>query len=71
MAYRVEFTPSAARTWRKLAAALRGRISPKVDGLAAHPRPHGAEKLSGSENRYRIRVGDYRVVYEIDDASCR
>ena len=35
--------------------------------LADNPRPRGVEKLEGRENRYRIRVGDYRVIYEIHD----
>jgi len=39
----------------------------KIDSLAEDPRPPGAEKLSGSENAYRVRVGDYRILYEITD----
>lgn len=69
MSYRVEFAPSAARDFKKLSGSIQGRIVPKIDALAANPRPHGVEKLAGHENRYRVRVGEYRVVYVIDDGS--
>jgi mRNA interferase RelE/StbE len=39
---------------------------PRIEGLASEPRPHGCEKLSGLE-QYRVRQGDYRVVYGVDD----
>lgn len=67
MTYRVEFTSSAGRDFSKLNRAMQQRITAKVNGLADHPRPRGTEKLEGRENRYRIRVGDYRVIYEIQD----
>lgn len=41
----------------------------KIQNLADEPRPDGVVKLKGSDNEYRIRVGDYRVRYEIDDGS--
>ncbi|MBI5211697.1 MAG: type II toxin-antitoxin system RelE/ParE family toxin [Elusimicrobia bacterium] len=67
MPYRIEFVPSAARAFTKLEQSVRERIIPRIDALAVDPRPHGAEKLSGVENRYRLRVGDYRVIYAIED----
>lgn len=67
MTYRVEWKPSAAREFRKLPAAIQRRIRPRVDDLAENPRPAGVEKLAGAETRYRVRAGDYRVVYEIGD----
>lgn len=67
MSYRVELTPSAARAFRKLPNSIQGRIAPKIDALAANPRPHGVEKMAGHENRYRVRVGEYRVIYVIID----
>ena len=67
MSYRIEFTPSAARAFRKLPAPIQGRIAPKIDALAVNPRPHGVEKMGGYENRYRVRVGEYRVIYVISD----
>lgn len=44
------------------------RIIGKIRDLAEEPRPHGAEKLAGYDDRYRIRQGNYRIVYAIDDA---
>ena len=45
------------------------RIVPRLEGLASAPRPPGCKKLSGGDNEWRIRVGDYRIVYEIDDGA--
>ncbi|OGS00006.1 MAG: hypothetical protein A2V88_11335 [Elusimicrobia bacterium RBG_16_66_12] len=67
MSYQVEFTPSAARAFKKLPGPIQSRIAPKIDTLAINPRPHGVEKMVGNENRYRVRVGEYRVVYVISD----
>jgi len=67
MAYTVLFKPSAQKTLSKLSEQLQKRIVKKAMALAGNPRPMGSEKLSGYENRYRIRVGDYRVVYMIED----
>jgi mRNA interferase RelE/StbE len=65
--YRIEFRPAAERSFLKLPPSVRIRLQPQIEGLAAEPRPHGAKKLTGSRDRWRIRVGDYRVVYEIHD----
>lgn len=65
--YRIEFTPSAARSLRKLDRSLQDRLIPRIDSLASNPRPPGAEKLAGREDRYRIRAGDYRIIYSIED----
>ncbi len=46
---------------------LKQRIGQKIDLLAENPRPPGCEKLSGTENRWRVRVGDYRIIYEVYD----
>lgn len=69
MSYRVEFTPSAARAFRKLPGPIQVRIAPRIDALAANPRPHGVEKMAGHDNRYRVRVGEYRVIYVISDGA--
>ena len=45
----------------------RQRIVAKIQGLGANPRPHGSEKLAGYADRYRVRQGDFRIVYLIDD----
>ena len=65
--YRVEFTRPALKEFQGLPRRARERIAPRVDALADDPRPHGAEKLEGGAEEYRIRVGDYRVIYEIRD----
>ena len=67
MSYRIEFASAAAREFSKLAKGLQRRIASKIDALASQPRPRGVEKLEGQERRYRLRVGDYRVIYEIQD----
>jgi mRNA interferase RelE/StbE len=67
MAYAVEFSPSAAREFRKLAPEIQRRLSPHIDSLAQKPRRSGAKKLKGREDLWRIRVGDYRIVYEVRD----
>ena len=47
----------------------RQRIIAKIQGLATNPRPRGSEKLAGYSDRYRVRQGNYRIVYLIDDES--
>ena len=68
MSYRITFAPSAAREFKKLTTDLQARLRPAIDALATDPRPHGVEKLTGQNNLYRIREGDYRIVFEIRDA---
>jgi len=65
--YRVEFTSAAARAIRKLPKNVRTRLLDAVATLADDPRPHGSRKLSGTEIAWRIRTGDYRIIYEIED----
>ncbi len=67
MSYNVTVSPAAQRQWRKLSADIQARISQTLLALEEEPRPSGVVKLKGSENRWRIRVGDYRVIYRIDD----
>lgn len=54
------------RAYRRLHGSTRDRIREAIDALAADPRPRGATKLAGRDD-YRIRIGDYRVVYAVDD----
>ena len=63
--YSVEVRKSAAKEIAALPKRECRAIVDKIRALAADPRPHGAEKLSG-DDKYRIRHGDYRVVYEIE-----
>jgi mRNA interferase RelE/StbE len=65
--YRIEFSHRAAKAYRVLPEDMRRRIEPKIDDLAEDPRPHGARKIEGQETAYRVRVGDYRIVYEVHD----
>ena len=67
MAYSIDFKPIAKRQLAKLNKIIQLRLETKIDALTGNPRPHGYKKLQGFENRYRIRVGDYRVIYEIHD----
>jgi mRNA interferase RelE/StbE len=65
--YRIEVTPAAVRQLRKLDPPTRRRIQAAIELLATEPRPPGAKKLVGGEGEWRVRTGDYRVVYEIHD----
>jgi mRNA interferase RelE/StbE len=67
MAYRIEFRPAAVRDLAHLDQPGLEKIAAKIDGLKQEPRPHGSEQLKGREKRYRLRVGVYRVIYEIED----
>jgi mRNA interferase RelE/StbE len=67
MAYSIDFEPVALRQLNKLDKNIQARLRPKIFALAENPRPPGVKKLQGYENTYRIRVGDYRIVYEIHD----
>ena len=64
--YRLLIKPSAAKELEALPAKDRKRVAAKLRRLASEARPPGSEKLSGQEN-YRLRQGDYRVVYSVDD----
>ena len=66
--YAVEFKASARKELERLPAKLVQRIFPKIEGLAAEPRPTGCKKLKGGDKEWRIRVSDYRVIYTIDDS---
>ena len=66
--YVVSLTTSAERELRELPAKIISRIVPRLERLTTVPRPAGCKKLAGGHNEWRIRVGDYRIVYEIDDA---
>jgi mRNA interferase RelE/StbE len=67
--YRVQIKPSAAKEIEAVDQKRdRQRIVATIRALADEPRPVGCEKLAGESNRYRVRVGRYRVVYSIADA---
>jgi mRNA interferase RelE/StbE len=65
--YQVAFAPAAERQLRKLAREVQVRIVAAAESLQVNPRPRGVVKLEGSDGFYRIRVGDWRIVYQIED----
>jgi mRNA interferase RelE/StbE len=65
--YRIEFTPLARRQIKKLPREVQKRIIERVEELASNPRPAGVKKLVSGENLYRVRVGEYRAIYQIRD----
>jgi len=66
-AYTVDLTNAAARQLRKLDPVARKRVAAAIGLLARDPRPPAAKKLVGGEGELRVRTGDYRIVYRIDD----
>ena len=67
MTYRVSLAPSAARELRKFDPDVRRRIQAALDLLATEPRPPAATRLVGGSGEWRVRTGNYRIVYEIND----
>jgi mRNA interferase RelE/StbE len=67
--YRVLIERSAERDLGRLSSEVHDRIIRAIQGLANNPRLPGCRKLVGGKNDWRIRVGDYRVVYEIADSA--
>ena len=67
MAYRIEWKRSAQKELRQLPQAIIKRVLNAVATLADDPYPSGVRKLAGSEYTYRLRVGNYRVIYSVDD----
>ena len=67
MTYSVFVAPAAVRRLRKLDGSARRRIEGVIALLAQDPRPPSAVMLVGRANTWRVRTGDYRVIYEIDD----
>jgi len=65
---RIELKPSAARELERLPREVQRRVARAIDGLASDPRPDGVKKLEGPDELYRVRTGDYRILYQIRDA---
>lgn len=66
MTYRVEWSPAAWREFQALDGGIQRRLAAAVDGLAQNPRPPGAKRMHGrAADVWRIRVGDYRLLYQI------
>jgi mRNA interferase RelE/StbE len=67
MPYAVSILPVALRQLRALDASARARIRARIDALGQDPRPHGVKALQGDPGTLRLRVGDYRVLYRVED----
>jgi mRNA interferase RelE/StbE len=65
--YTIRFARSAEKELSQLPSATVERIRLAIQGLATQPRPTNSKKLKGLDNAYRLRVGDYRVLYEVHD----
>lgn len=63
--YRIEIKPSASKELEKLPRQMVARIVAGIKDLADNPYPQGVKKLAGFDHTYRVRVGDYRVLYDI------
>ncbi len=66
-AYRLELKPAAVRSLRNLPPDVQKRVARKMEALGRDPRPTGVKKLKGIPDLYRLRVGDYRILYQIQD----
>lgn len=67
--YNVILKPSVEKDLRSLPPAVLKRVFQRIEALAGDPHPRGSLKLAGAEQLYRIRLGDYRVVYTVDKDS--
>lgn len=67
MIYQINLSPAAARQLRKLDAQARRRVQAAIELLATNPRPTGAKMLIGGEGEWRVRTGDFRIIYDIND----
>jgi len=67
MIYRVTLAPAAAHQLRKFDPQVRRRLQAAIELLAGEPRPPAATQLVGGAGEWRVRTGDYRIVYEIHD----
>lgn len=71
MAYKIVYKTSAERSFSKLPKDVQKRLFLAIQRLAIDPRPPGVKKLQSAFDLYRIRVGDYRVVYTIQDGELK
>ncbi len=69
MNFKLYIKPSAVKESRKIPASIKGKIRKALSDLVINPMPHGVKKLQGRQSVYRIRVGEYRVLYTVDDLS--
>jgi mRNA interferase RelE/StbE len=67
--YRIALKKSVLKEIERLDSNIVRQIISKIDSLSVNPRPFQSLKLSGSERSYRLRVGDYRILYQIDETA--
>jgi len=67
MSYKIELVKLAAKQFKELSLQEQQRLKPKIESLTIEPRPNGVVKLVGEKDLYRIKVGDYRIIYTIQD----
>ncbi|MSO19266.1 MAG: type II toxin-antitoxin system RelE/ParE family toxin [Acidobacteria bacterium] len=67
--YSVVLKPTVEKDLRRLPGPITLRVMERIQGLASEPFPPGSIKLSGTEKLCRLRVGDYRIIYEVDRAA--
>lgn len=65
--FQIEYTKGARKDLKKLDQATKERIGAAIDALSLEPHPIGSIKMVGSEALYRIRIGNYRVIYEVQN----
>lgn len=65
MRYRIEFSPKAERQFKTLPKEIQIRLKHRIDTLAVNPFPRSVKRLSAEEDLYRIRTGDYRIIYQV------
>jgi mRNA interferase RelE/StbE len=65
MAYSIQFKPAALRQLERLPREIQRRVAVKIEMLRLDPTPAGCKRLTGIDDTWRIRIGDYRVVYQV------
>ncbi len=65
--YTVGTAPAVDKQLSRLPRSVQRRLTETIEGLESNPRPHGVKKLEGPDNLWRVRVGDYRIIYTIED----
>ena len=69
MRYRIEFSPRAELQFKKFPKEVQIRLKHRIDNLAENPFPRGVKELSAEENIYPLRIGDYRIIYQVQGSA--
>lgn len=69
MSYQIFIKPAARRQLKKLTRTVQQELITRIESLSANPRPSSCKKLKGRQDQYRLRVGDYWIIYSIEDIS--